>query len=200
MEKNTKNAVFVQRLCAYVIDFLIISFVAALVAMPFMNIDSLNKIDSDMNNLANELRTQEIDYKTYLTESAVLSYETAKQDGVLVLITIFLEIIYFIVYQFYKGGQTIGKKFCKIKVISNDGELTMNKLIVRSLLINTILLQLIQIIIVSVVKNPMNYFYFQGSFECIQYIFMIICILMIMFRKDRVSLHDLITNTRVVKI
>ena len=64
MEKNTKNAVFVQRLCAYVIDFLIISFVAALVAMPFMNIDSLNKIDSDMNKLANELRTQEIDYKT----------------------------------------------------------------------------------------------------------------------------------------
>jgi uncharacterized RDD family membrane protein YckC len=55
------------------------------------------------------------------------------------LITILIEVLYFVVFQLYNGGQTFGKKITKIKVVSESNDLTMNQMIFRSLLSNYIL-------------------------------------------------------------
>ena len=145
MKNDTKNAVFLQRLVAYLIDGFIITMIISMIA------------------------------------------------------SLFVEILYFVVFQIYNSGQTIGKKIMKIKVISNNGELTMNQMIVRSLLINSVLLNMISLVAVSFINDPMQYLYVFGSFDSIQYLFVIVTTLMVMFRKDHASLHDMITNTRVIK-
>lgn len=199
MKSNTKNAVFLQRLVAYIIDAIIITIIISLIASPFINSDAIQKINNDLLELVNQLQNNELNYLTYVKEVSVLELQLAKLNGVTTIITLFVSILYFIVFQIYNGGQTIGKKILNIKVISNNGELTMNQMIVRSLLINTILLNMILLIAITFISDPMQYLYIFGSFESIQYLFVIVTVLMVMFRKDHVSLHDLITNTRVVK-
>ena len=199
MKSNTKNAVFLQRLVAYLIDAIIITIVISLIAAPFINSDAIQKINSDLLELVNQLQNNELSYLTYVKEVSVLELQLAKLNGVTTIVTLFVSILYFVVFQIYNGGQTIGKQILKIKVISNNGDLTMNQMIVRSLLINTILLNMILLIAITFISDPMQYLYVFGSFESIQYLFVIVTVLMVMFRKNHVSLHDLITNTRVVK-
>lgn len=199
MRDNTKNAVFLQRIAAYLIDGIIIVMIVSLIASPFVNSDAIQKIDNDLVELVNKLQSNDLSYFTYMKEVSVLELQLAKLNGVTTIITLFVEVLYFVIFQIYNYGQTIGKKILKIKVISNSGELTMNQMIVRSLLINSILLDMLLIMVVSFINDPMQYFYLFGSFEFIQYLFIFVTVLMIMFRKDHVSLHDLITNTRVVK-
>lgn len=199
MKNDTKNAVFLQRLVAYLIDGFIITMIISMIASLFVNSDAIQKINNELVDLINKLQTNDVSYLTYIKEVSVLELELAKQSGITTIVTLFVEILYFVVFQIYNSGQTIGKKIMKIKVISNNGELTMNQMIVRSLLINSVLLNMISLVAVSFINDPMQYLYVFGSFESIQYLFVIVTTLMIMFRKDHVSLHDMITNTRVIK-
>lgn len=200
MKSNTQNAVFLQRLAAYLIDVILIGLCVSLISSPFINTTAVEKINSQLQDVAVKLQNSDISYMSYIREVAVLGLESGKLNGVSTIITIVLEILYFVVFQIYNSGQTIGKKILKIKVVSKDGELTMNQMIGRSLLVNSILLSMISIVVISFVSNPMQYLYINGSFESIQYIFYLVTVLMVMFRKDHVSLHDFITNTRVVKL
>lgn len=199
MKNDTKNAVFLQRLVAYLIDGFIITMIISMIASLFVNSDAIQKINNELVDLINKLQTNDVSYFTYIKEVSVLELELAKQSGITTIVTLFVEILYFVVFQIYNSGQTIGKKIMKIKVISNNGELTMNQMIVRSLLINSVLLNMISLVAVSFINDPMQYLYVFGSFDSIQYLFVIVTTLMVMFRKDHVSLHDMITNTRVIK-
>lgn len=199
MKNDTKNAVFLQRLVAYLIDAFIITMAISMIASLFVNSDSIQKINNELVDLINRLQNNDVSYLTYIKEVSVLELELAKQNGITTIVTLFVEILYFVVFQIYNSGQTIGKKIMKIKVISNNGELTMNQMIVRSLLINSVLLNMISLVAVTFINDPMQYLYVFGSFESIQYLFVIVTTLMVMFRKDHVSLHDMITNTRVIK-
>ena len=199
MKNDTKNAVFLFFLFAYLIDGFIITMIISMIASLFVNSDAIQKINNELVDLINKLQTNDVSYLTYIKEVSVLELELAKQSGITTIVTLFVEILYFVVFQIYNSGQTIGKKIMKIKVISNNGELTMNQMIVRSLLINSVLLNMISLVAVSFINDPMQYLYVFGSFESIQYLFVIVTTLMIMFRKDHVSLHDMITNTRVIK-
>lgn len=199
MKNDTKNAVFLQRLVAYLIDAFIITMAISMIASLFVNSDAIQKINNELVDLINRLQNNDVSYLTYIKEVSVLELELAKQSGITTIVTLFVEILYFVVFQIYNSGQTIGKKIMKIKVISNNGELTMNQMIVRSLLINSVLLNMISLVAVSFINDPMQYLYVFGSFDSIQYLFVIVTTLMVMFRKDHVSLHDMITNTRVIK-
>ena len=199
MKNDTKNAVFLQRLVAYLIDGFIITMIISMIASLFVNSDAIQKINNELVDLINKLQTNDVSYLTYIKEVSVLELELAKQSGITTIVTLFVEILYFVVFQIYNSGQTIGKKIMKIKVISNNGELTMNQMIVRSLLINSVLLNMISLVAVSFINDPMQYLYVFGSFDSIQYLFVIVTTLMVMFRKDHASLHDMITNTRVIK-
>ena len=114
------------------------------------------------------------------------------------LITIALNILYFVVYQLYNKGQTIGKKLMKIKIISTDGELFMNQMIFRAFIANFILVDLISFLFM-LTKSKELYFYGTGIFQFIQYIIVIVSVFMIMFRKDGCSIHDKLVHTKVIR-
>ena len=87
----------------------------------------------------------------------------------------------------------------KIKVVSIDGELSINQVMFRSLIIDMILLDMI--VFGFVVFAPKNiYFYGTLFLEMIEYIIIFISVVMICFSKNRRGLHDIITHTEVVKI
>lgn len=191
------NALFIQRFGAFVIDAIIIAFLASLISIPFINSDNISNLNDSIQELSTSFINGKINNKTFINEYSSIYFQLEKQQGAYLIIGIILNILYFIVLQFYTG-QTLGKKLFKIKVESTRKHLTMNQMVVRGLLINSILLTIIEFALV-IFGNKGTFIYIVGSFELLQYTFMIVCAFMIMFRKDRLGLHDLICNTKVVR-
>lgn len=206
MKKKTKKspsrekALFIQRLAAFIIDIMLVSTVASLFSVPFIDVEGVNKLNEEATAIVDQYLNQEIDMNDYLSETVSITYQLARKNGIVTIINLFLAILYFVVYQFYQNGQTIGKKLLRIQIISNDeDELTMNQMIFRSLIINSILVEMIVLGFIILASREV-YFYGVGIFEGIQYLVMLISVFMVMFREDGRGLHDLIAHTKVVKI
>lgn len=189
---------FIQRFVAFIIDVLLVSFLASLIASPFLDSKSISKLEESTSEISQQFVKGEINTMEYLSENAPISYELARKSGLVSIILVFLYILYFIVFQFYSKGQTIGKKLVKIRVENIDGELTMNNLVFRSLLINSILYRMISLCLM-VFGNSTIYFYGSISFELIQYTLLAVCGFMVMFGKSGRGLHDFLGHTQVVR-
>ena len=198
-KEEPKKALFIQRLFAYIIDLLLVSTIAAMIAFPFVNNDTADKLSAESLEVIEKYSNSDINFDTYATEMMSLTYQMAKNSGLVSLITLACEILYFVVFQLYNNGQTIGKKLLKIKVVSNKKDLTMNQMICRSLIINSILLELLSFALMLFATKSV-YFYGVATLEMIQYIIVIASAFMVMFRLDGCGVHDKIANTKVIKI
>ena len=123
------NALFIKRLCAIIIDIILISLIANLVSYVFIDQESVNKINNEEVKLLKDYQDNKIDMETFTKEAPSITYQSNKLLIPYNIIYIFIAIIYFIIYQ-AKTGQTLGKKLLKIKVKADDGDLNMNQMVV----------------------------------------------------------------------
>lgn len=199
MKAKGEKALFVQRFIAFLLDIFILSSIASLISYPFLDAKSIDKLNKNSSEVIEKYTTGEIDMDTYVDEVKGISYQLSQKQGVVSLVTLFLAVLYFIVYQYYNNGQTIGKKLMKIKVVSSTGtEITMNSFIFRSLIVNSILVDMISFAIV-IFGNETAYFYGVAICGIIKYTLLLICGFMVMWSKSGLGLHDRIAHTTVVK-
>ena len=196
--KEAEKALFIQRLFAYLIDIFIISFIASLIALPFIDAEQYSKYSKDLKEMTQKYTTNEINSEDYLIQSETLTYNISRLNAPTTFITVVLGVLYFIVFQVYNFGKTIGKKIVGIKVISEDGELTTNQMIFRSFISNSILLNIINIILL-LTMNKTGYIYTFGGFELVQYTITIVSLFMVMFSKEGKAIHDRLVHTKVVR-
>lgn len=199
MKAKGEKALFVQRFIAFLLDIFILSSITSLISYPFLDAKSIDKLNKNSSEVIEKYTTGEIDMDTYVDEVKGISYQLSQKQGVVSLVTLFLAVLYFIVYQYYNNGQTIGKKLMKIKVVSStDKEITMNSFIFRSLIVNSILVDMISFAIV-IFGNETVYFYGVAICGIIKYTLLLICGFMVMWSKSGLGLHDRIAHTTVVK-
>ena len=198
MKKKTKKAYFVQRLIAFLIDILLVAVAASIVATPFINEKESKKLTDEANQLITQATKQEISTSEFADRNMDLSYSLARKNGFVSLITIVFNILYFVVFQLYNKGQTVGKQVMKIRVKSDLKELTMNQMIFRAFIANSILLDIITFMFM--LSNSRSvYFYGLTVFSTIQYIITLMSIFMVLMRKDGCAVHDLLAHTQVVR-
>ena len=198
-KKDNKRAYFIQRLLAFVIDIILVYIVASLIVTPFVDTKETKKLNDEANELISQITKQEITTSEFADKNMDFSYRLARKNGLVSLVTIVINILYFVVFQLYNKGQTIGKQLMKIRVKSDVGELTMNQMIFRSFIANSILLDLITFMFM--LSNSRSvYFYGLTVFSTIQYIITLMSIFMVLIRKDGRAIHDLLARTQVVKV
>ncbi len=194
-----EKALFVQRFLAFLIDIVLVSVVASFISYPFLDMDSIQKLNESSVEVMENYTNGKIDEKEYFNESSTISYELARKQGVNTLVIIFLNILYFVVYQIKNNGQTLGKQILKIRVVdSSHGDLSMNQMIFRALIINSILLDMISFGVL-IFANQSSYFYGVSFLMFIQFCILSVSTFMIMFGKNRRGLHDLVAHTDVVR-
>ena len=139
-----RRAIFIERLGAFLIDIIIISLIANIIATVFVNQDNINKLSEQEITLLNDYKDNKIDVNTFTVEARSISYESSKLLIPYTIIYIFLSIGYYVIFQ-QKNGQTLGKKLLKIKIKSDKGKLTINQMVIRSLIINAIFFNIIDL-------------------------------------------------------
>lgn len=198
-KKESDKALFFQRFMAFMIDMIIVYLIISFVSAPFINEKNSESLSNRTIEVMEQYKNGEISAESYILQYADITYKLARNNGLITIIGIFVYVLYFVVYQLYRGGQTVGKKIMKIKIVSTDGTLNTNQMIFRAFIANSLLVELISFILLLFSSKDV-YFYGTLVFQGIQYLITFISILMIMQRKDGCSIHDLLVHTKVVRI
>ena len=189
------KASFFKRISAYIIDYIIIML--ALVAITAsMNIN--NVVNDKINDLTNQYRSGDITIDEYSEKIIPLNYELSKRKLPANIATVVVFIGYYVVFAYFNKGQTFGKKICKIKVVNNDGDKpSIWNMLVRSLFIYGIITSLYSIVTINFLS--MNDFSYSVSvISIIECMFIVITVLMMLYKKDGRGLHDIIAKTNVI--
>lgn len=194
-----ENTAFSKRLLAFIIDMIILGIASSILTFPFSNTENYKKLTKESTQVMEDYLDKKITPETYLSRSSDISYDLSKEIGLKTIITIGIYILYFIVYQFYNNGKTLGKKLMKIRIVSDNdkGELSMNQIAVRSLIINSILVNLITLS-VTIFGTKDVYFITSMVMQVLDMILMFTIAIMVLSREDKRGLHDIITHTKVI--
>ena len=116
------------------------------------------------------------------------------------IITILTTLLYFGIIQYLLKGQTIGKKILKLQVVSSTKkELNISNFILRTLIINNVLLNVTVIIFLATTSKSI-YIKADSIISLLVSIVEAITIFLVMTRDDKRGLHDLLFGTKVISI
>lgn len=189
---------FIQRIFAFILDFAIIALVAGLIAMPF-NLGPSNILVKEYDELTKSYLNNEIDETIFLAKEKELKYQIDYASIGETLLVIVLSVGSFVVLPLYNNGQTLGKRMMKIRIVSEEEELSANQLVLRSFVVNDILASLMLVSSVMFLKTD-AYYVVRIIVISITSVLYLINVFMIAIRKDGKGLHDLLAKTKTIKV
>ena len=213
MNKDVNKPTFFKRVVAYVIDMFVVLLLSSMIvyiinggnnrdAAYFDNLRILNekvKVTEEKYK-KEEITKEEYDelYKEYLKESDDLYYNNVVDTVDVSIATASISLVYYVILCYFCHGITLGKYIMKLRIVSaNDKELNLGHYLIRGLLVNLILSNLINITFVySMSKETFLSIY--PKLSSALSIFLLVTILFIMYREDGRGLHDLLSNTKVI--
>lgn len=192
------KATFFERLGAYLIDMLVVSFIFSLICLGFGNYKSTT--EKKMEELDNQLLENTITPEEYLEEYKIVLYDYQKENVLQSGISVALTIAYYVVFQYMNKGQTIGKKLLNIRVVDKDNKKTISILkgLLRSFIVFSILSGILCILLLYILNSD-NYINAYMSLLMLEGIFTLTTIMFVLYRKDGRGLHDMMANTIVIK-
>ena len=192
------KASFIKRAVAQIIDMFIVSIIISIISMSFST-SRIEKLNDEVNNLMNDYVSGDIDSKEYITKYIDITYDINKASINTNLVYLVVCIGYFLIFQYLNKGATIGKKFMKIRIVSNDNtDITFLQMFIRTSIINEIL-PMIMIFVLVFLTSGISFFIGYSLISFIENIFVIICIFMILCRKDNLALHDIMSSSMVIE-
>lgn len=198
--KEYNSAKFTRRFAAYIIDIFLLGIIFGIFNFIIPVSEKAESINKEMVELQTKYLDKKITMEEYSTKLTPLNYEYSKETYVSSLISLVLTILYFVVYQ-YKNKVTLGKKVMGIKIVKTpgNGELQINDLIYRSLIVNSLFSCILTLSVLFLLKES-AYTIASSYITIIQSSLILTTVLFMIIRKDKKSLHDIITNTKVVEI
>ena len=154
--------------------------------------------DYNSNKMTDEYYSEKVDYYYYRLE---------KNSIVVYIVNIIAFMLYFVFFQGFTGGQTLGKKITRLKVVSTkeDEKLSYKQLFKRTLFlpINTMFSSITYCIIMlgCILVLPENLFTPVTDFlYFINYMVILGIVFTISFNKGKVGLHDMVAHTRIMEM
>ena len=192
------ESTFFERFAAYFIDIMLVSIIISIVGYTLPN--NTDKYQKQLTEITDKYLDNEVSAEEYANEYMEILYNNQKSNIIGSSISVILTIAYFVVFQYMNKGQTLGKKLLKIRVVDKDTNkpTTIVKGLIRTLFILNIASGVLNILFVYTL-NKTSYFLGYGFVSGLEWLFIIITIFFVLYRKDGRGLHDMMTNTTVIK-
>ena len=122
--------------------------------------------------------------------------------------SVVLSILYFGLFQYSTGGQTIGKKLYKIKVTNKENKkISFSRLLLRTMFIGEmylfdgiVIVSILNILGILLINNAYNYMMYFSIVNFIGIAFEIFMIVYFIRNKNDEAIHDKISKTKVIDI
>ena len=193
--------IYLRRLGAYLIDYLIITIILnVLMLISFINPNKVeyNTKYNEIINVNEQFVNNEISESEFNEAIVPIAYDLYRLNGSYVIVSTICFLLYFVVFQYYFHGQTIGKKLLKLKVEgAKENKITIGNFLVRSVILYNILIPILELLVVYIWKVDSYYPVYQ-NINLVGYIIIYSTIFTALIRKDGRGLHDLFANTKVV--
>ena len=194
------KAMFSQRVLAFLIDLVLLSMITSLITMFIPMNDTATELYEEQNRVLEDYVAGNVPMEEYVNQMIDLGYDISKQTVIISIVGVVISLLYYVVYPCYNNGQTFGKKLMKIKIKkTNDKELSMNDLLIRSMINNSILVNIITIALVLFLSKDL-YLSMSSLLSSVQSLVLIISLIMIAFTKNAQGLHDKVVHTEVVMV
>lgn len=191
------NASFTRRLIAYIIDFIFISAILMILAYFMPKSANFNFLTQDMNELTEQAMNREITFEAYTREFAQNLIELDKVSVVYNAISFIILVIYYVIIPIFTK-RTLGKQIMRIKIEHVKGKkLNILNTFTRSIIDIGLLYSLITVYLVQIVDYK-TYFFTLIIFGIIQFLLVIISIFMILYRRDKRGLQDILSRSNVI--
>ena len=189
-----------KRIVAYFIDIIIVTVISSLLTFNIYDSKSYQKQTNDYVQLINDYTNQKISKKEYKDKTNDVVYNMNRETIVITIVNVVMTTIYFVVLPYFMEGATLGKKLMNLKIVSiKNDKINMNQFLIRSLLINGIIMNILTILLMLFTSKSI-YLKFNDIITYTFGTFYIISFIMILYRKDGRGLHDLLGNTKVITI
>lgn len=193
------KASFKQRMGAYLIDLMVLIGVFCLIYFLIPENAKNAILEQELNLLNESFIKEEIIIGDYFNSYGNIMYELDKNNIINSIINIIILVIYFIIVPFITNGKTLGKYILGIKIKSKDKEnVSILGLIIRNLIFNGLIYLLGSLLLLIITKGT-TYFIFLIILGIIQIILSLISLFMVIYRKDFRGLHDILSNTKVLR-
>ena len=188
---------FKERAFAYIIDMIIVSLAFSIITVFFNTSSNYKKLNQELNDVTDEFVNEEINFDTYIHKQADINHDMDKEIIMFNVLNGFLLAGYFVILPYYWNGQTVGKRVMGINIISNEGTLTFNQLIIRAFIIDG-LGSLIILLSLVYILTGFPYYIVNMLLNALETILTIISIIFIIKRRDHRAVHDLLSGTKVI--
>ena len=191
---------FKERLGAYIIDVWIVFLVTSLIAtFVDFNQDKVKVLNAEIDELTSRVLNNEISFDTYFGEYASIAQDIDRNNAIYNVVNAFVIIGFFIVIPYFNDGMSIGKRILKIKVVRDDGELlSLNNLVIRNFITTSLAYMLISLSLLYITPT-MFYFWIILFLSFMQFLLVILSAFMVIYRRDKRGLHDMLAHTSVIK-
>jgi len=189
---------FFKRIGAYMLDCIILFFAITLVNLFIPVSAETTEISNKMVDLMNDYIEEKISLEEFKKESSDLNYKLSKQTYISTVASIVIYILYFVVFQAYNNGQTLGKKLFKIQVVKHDDSMVdINTLLIRCLIPYGIFVNFISLVLILFVgKGLYNNIY---TILSNAHLIVIAVTVIMMMIKSR-GIHDYLAKTKIEQV
>jgi uncharacterized RDD family membrane protein YckC len=189
---------FKKRLKAYLIDVAILAVVLIAIGLIFPNhgMTRLNNYFSELNEL---LMKGDITLLEYLKEYSLVVYNVDLSNALLSIINSFFIIVYFVLFPFYRSGQTVGQRLMGIKIVDeNNNNPSVKSLMIRNIIINGLGYMVLSLAMLYILPKVW-YFLVVSLIGIIQLIIVIKSCFMIIYKEDKKGLQDVLSKTYFIE-
>ena len=189
---------FLRRAVAYLIDLIIVMLLSGIISTVFIKNDNYRNESQKLLELTSKYSQGEVTKEEFTKEYDNINYYLTKDSIGVTIVTLSVSIIYYVILCFYCGGITLGKRIMKITIVSaNDKKLNLGNFLLRALLVNLILSNLVSVVLVSILDKDVFIITYPKVSNALT-ILLLVTLVVMMYREDGRGLHDLIANTRVI--
>lgn len=200
-KKEYRKAYFFPRLMAYIIDFAIVTLLLSFILMFLPTNENYSAYLEEYEQIQMNYLEGKTSADEYINQSVDVVHDLDYSNVMTSVVGVFVFILYFVVFQFYNNGQTLGKKLMGVRVVSITGEekVSMNQYVLRSLLVNSLVCNILLIGMVLFMNREV-YYYGKFIIEGIQTLLIIVSAFMVIYSASGRGIHDKMAATRVVMV
>lgn len=187
-----------RRFSAYLIDLMIIGLIFIIIYYFLPQNSEIQNLNHNLAFQNEQLLNHTIRYSEYFHSFSKITYQLDQMNILYSGLNILLISFYFIIIPLLNKGRTLGLYIIGLQIKSNKKSLNIFQLFIRNFVSNGLLYLMLSFLFVHFIKNE-TYFIAITILGIIQILLVIISIFMIIYRKDKRGLQDILSQTKITK-